>query len=208
MARSAPFRMDLSFSQTSDGATSPRPAEVSNPQSVPAMILRGSPTSARNPLDVVGDHLLVLDVVGGGVDHSGDENHLIGQRVAFEAPVLVRVSRIGHRHYEGADIGLVDDGQDLVERHVEIVGTLVVPPADVKSHPRRIDSGECFVYTAHDELHPVEEFRDRPLAEKSVPLHGEVRGVDLQQQAPVDDVAVFGRQAPSPTAATYSEIDA
>ena len=43
-ARSAPARSAASFSHTTDGATSPIPADVSNPQSVPAMMRRGSPT--------------------------------------------------------------------------------------------------------------------------------------------------------------------
>ena len=46
VARSAPARSDRSFSQTTDAATSPIPADVSNPQSVPAMMRRGSPTAS------------------------------------------------------------------------------------------------------------------------------------------------------------------
>ena len=45
VARSAPARRARSFSHTTDGAMSPIPAEVSKPQSVPAMTRRGSPTA-------------------------------------------------------------------------------------------------------------------------------------------------------------------
>ncbi len=86
-ARSAPARSARSFSHTSDGATSPMPAEVSKPQSVPAMTRRGSPTAAATRVEPVGDDLGVLDVVARRVDHPGDEHHAVGQRPALEAAV-------------------------------------------------------------------------------------------------------------------------
>ena len=80
VARSAPARRARSFSHTSDGATSPMPADVSKPQSVPAMTRRGSPTAARDPLEPVGDDLGMLDVVARRVDHARDQAHARGQR--------------------------------------------------------------------------------------------------------------------------------
>ena len=69
---------------------------MSNPQSVPAMMRLGSPTESRDTFETVGHHLFVLYVIGRRVDHPRDQNHLVGERMAFEAPVLVRVPGIRH----------------------------------------------------------------------------------------------------------------
>ena len=70
---------------------------VSKPQSVPAMTRCGSPTAAADPDEPVGDHLGVLDVVAGRVDHAGDQRHVVGQRPSLEAAALVGVAGVGHR---------------------------------------------------------------------------------------------------------------
>ena len=80
VARSAPARRARSFSHTTVGATSPMPAEVSKPQSVPAMTRRGSPTASATRIEPIGDDLWMLDVVAGGVDHARDQHHAVGQR--------------------------------------------------------------------------------------------------------------------------------
>ena len=132
---SAPARRARSFSQTSDGATSPMPADVSNPQSVPAMIRRGSPTAVGDPFDAIGHDFWVLHVVARGVDDAGDECHVVGERFAGEARVLVGVAGVGHRDHQCTDVRAVEDREDRVERDVEGVRTLVVAPAHVQAHP-------------------------------------------------------------------------
>ena len=116
------------------------PAEVSKPQSVPAMTRRGSPTDAATRVEPVGDDLGVLDVVARRVDHAGDEHHAVGQRAPREAAVLVGVAGVGHRQHERADVRLVQQRQDLVERDVVGVRALVVAPAHVQPDPRRVDA--------------------------------------------------------------------
>ena len=73
LARSAPARSARSFSHTTEGATSPMPAEVSNPQSVAGDDAVRVADGRRDALDAVGDDLRVLDVVARRVDHAGDE---------------------------------------------------------------------------------------------------------------------------------------
>ena len=99
---------------------------------------RGSPTARGDPLEPVGDDLVVLDVVARRVDHAGDQHHAVGKRLAREAartrgrgarwpstaPARRRAPRTGAA---GCSF----------ERHVEGVRALVVAPADVQPDARR-----------------------------------------------------------------------
>ena len=98
------------------------PAEVSKPQSVPAMHPRRVADRAADGLEAVGDDLGVLDEVVGRVDHAGDEHHAVGQRPPLEAVVLVRVPTVRHRQHERADVRLVEERLDVGEGHVAVCG--------------------------------------------------------------------------------------
>ena len=136
----------------------------------------------------------MLDVVARRVDHAGHEGHAVGQWSPLEAGVLVGVTGVGHRDDEGADLRLVEQWKDLVERNVVGVRPGVVAPADVETDVARVDPFERAVDGVDHQLDPVEEVRERSVGEQRVPLHGEVGGVDLEQQALVDDVPVLGPQ--------------
>ena len=115
------------------------PADVSKPQSVPAMMRRGSPTERAIGNEPVGDDLGVLDEVVRGVDDPGHEDHPVRQRMALEAVVLVGVASVRHRQDQAADVGLVEKRLDVGERDVVGVRALVVPPADVEPDVGGID---------------------------------------------------------------------
>ena len=64
----------------------------------------------------------------------------------------------------------------------------------MQAHPGRVDPLEGAVDGVDHQLDPGEELGQRPVGEQRVALQGEVGGVDLQQQAPVDDGPVLGAQ--------------
>ena len=101
---------------------------------------------------------------------------------------------IRHREQERPDTGIEDPVDDVVQRHVQRVGTLVVSPAHVQTHPRRVDAGEGLVDGRHHELDPRQELGQRAVGEQRVPFHGQVRSIDLQQESSLDDVVILGGQ--------------
>ncbi len=54
-------------------------------------------------LDAARDHFRVLDEVRGGLDHAGDQDHVLRQRVLLERRVFVRVARVGELDRQRAD---------------------------------------------------------------------------------------------------------
>ena len=83
----------------------------------------------------------MLDEIGQIVDDAGDDDLVVGQRLRCKHAVFVRMARVGERQHEAADIGLLQDRQDVVERHVAVVRPLVIAPADMEPHPvaRHVD---------------------------------------------------------------------
>ena len=137
----APSAIACSLAQTTSSGTRPIPAEVSKPQSVAAMTRCGSPTALRDALQPVGDDFGVLDETGQIVDDAGGDDLVVGQRVFCKHAVFVLVARVGERQDEAADIRLLQDRQDVGERHVAVVRPLVIAPADMEAHPvaRHVD---------------------------------------------------------------------
>src|SRR5271155_2074856 len=72
------------------------------------------------------------------------------------------------------------------------MGTLVVAPADVQSHGAGIDAFEGVIDGRHDGPSPTKELLERPIGEEGVALEGEIGGVDLEEQAVIDDGPVLG----------------
>ena len=73
--------------------------------------------------DAVGDELRMLDEVRGGIDHAGDDGLAVRQLDVLPHLPLVAVARIGagerHRHR----LGLQDDVDDVLQRHVAVMRT-------------------------------------------------------------------------------------
>ena len=87
--------------------------------------------------DALGYQLRVLDKVGGGVHHSGDENLSVGQLDVFKDVPLVLVPGIGPLEGNGIGLRFLGNGKDFSEGNVQVVGALVVSPAKVEPYPVR-----------------------------------------------------------------------
>src|ERR1700746_1033180 len=109
------------------------------------------------------DRFGVLDKVGQAVDYSGDQDLVVGQRQLLENVMIMCGARGGEREEEAADISLLDDRQDIGERHIAIVRTLVIAPADMQTHliPRNVV--ERGVDRRDDALNKAEKVAERPV---------------------------------------------
>src|SRR5262245_6697570 len=85
--------------------------------------------------DPVGDDLGMLDDVGRRVDDAGQEQHIAWEWMLAERRELVLVARARERQRERANLGLVDDRQERLERHVVGMRAVVVAPAEVQAYP-------------------------------------------------------------------------
>jgi len=141
--------------------------------------------------DAIGDHLRVLNVVRGGVDHSGQEQHRVRERMGLEHAVLVLVAGIGERQRQRPHPRPADDRQHRFQRHVVGVRAVVVAPTEVESDPVGRDRRGGPVDGVHVQLDHLEEPVERVLAEEAGALHGQVRAVHLQEQAAGVDQLVF-----------------
>ena len=106
---------------------------------------------------------------------------------------------IPKRDAEGADLGAIEDGQQLLHRYVVLVWALPVAPADMQPDLLGRDVRESEVQRLDVKLDPLEEVAKRPLAEHDDALHGEIGRVDLQDVALGDDVVVFLLELPRDT---------
>jgi hypothetical protein len=113
-----------------------------------------------HPLDPVGDRLGVLDEVGQAVDDPGDDQLIVGQGYFLKYAVFMGVARVGEREEEAADLGLLDDRQNIGERHVAIVRPFVIAPADVQAHPVARNVFECRVDRRDDAFDKAEEIAE------------------------------------------------
>ncbi len=121
----------------------------------------------------------MLDEIGQAVDHPGDQDLVIGERQLFEDAVLVSVARIGEGQEEAADIGLLDDRQDVGERHVAIVRTLVIAPADMQAHLVARDVLERLVDRRDDALDKAEKVAERPVLVGQMPFERQIGAIEL-----------------------------
>src|SRR4030095_3252922 len=112
LAMAAPSRIASSLAHTTSSDTWVSPTMVPTPQSVPAL------TRATAPLQPLGDHLRVLDVVVRRFDDAADQGHAIGQLLGAEGVDLVAVTRIGEGQAERTRLHLVADRQHVGRRRV------------------------------------------------------------------------------------------
>ena len=115
-------------------ATHSRPVKVPKPQSVEAITRSRSPTTATASSMRRATTSRVLDEVGGGVDHAGDQQPVLGQGIGAQRRVLVLVAGVGELDGERAGVRLVEDRQDGREPDVVDVRALPVAPAAVQPH--------------------------------------------------------------------------
>src|SRR5205814_6987031 len=87
----------------------------------------------RIPLDALRDELGMLDVVGLAFDHARYQHLALRHFDRLEHHPLVAVARVRRLELDGVRLGLPHDVDDLLERHVVMVRTGIVAPAQV--HP-------------------------------------------------------------------------
>ena len=138
-----------------------------------------------------GDQLRVLDEIGDGVDHAGDERHVVRYGDALEDLPLVRVARVGGLERDAAHRHRQDHVDDVAERNVVVVRAFKITPAQVQ--PQLVGRQARQHFGQHVQVHAggVDELRIAEVAEARVARHRQVRTVDLQDVAGVDDGAVL-----------------
>jgi hypothetical protein len=121
----------------------------------------------------------VLDNVRQCVDNAGDDRLIVGERKPLKAMILMRVTRIAERKYQRTDIEPLHDGEDIGKRHVVIVRAFVITPTDMGADaiPRNIGDGA--IDRVDYLLDEFEKRRNRPILERSVPLHREIGAIEL-----------------------------
>src|SRR5579863_5945162 len=146
---------------------------------------------AGGAFEAVGHNFGMLDVVGSRIDDSGDEDHVGGKAMAFEATVFVLVARVGHRKKQRADARLEQNRQDVVESDVTIMRTLIIAPADVQAGAIGRDVQKRPIDRGDDHLDEIEEILEWPIGEGGVTFESEVGCINLKYEATRNDGFIF-----------------
>ena len=93
------------------------------------------------------------------------------------------MARIGAGDADGADPGLINNGQDRRQIHIVDMRTVPIAEADMRAHLFRWDIGQGEVHGIDMDFDPVEEFAQRPVLEHEGAFHREVGRVELQDMA-------------------------
>ena len=141
--------------------------------------------------DAARDHLRMLDEIAGGLDHAGDEDHVLGERHLPERIVFVRMARVGELDRERADPRLIERRQNLRERDVVDVRAFPVAVAHMQPHALARDALDALVDRGNMQLAGLDEIGLGEVAIHHGAVHREVGGVDLQDQAGFRDRPVF-----------------
>src|ERR1019366_2495982 len=134
-------------------------------------------------LEAVSDNLAVFDVVGLGIDDAGDQAHVIGKREFLEAAIFVLMARVGGFQNESADVGAVEQRQNLGNRDIKIMRRLVVSPAHVHADAIGRGSMQSSIHRGDVQFDVLEEISERTVGVRRVPLHREVWAIDLQNES-------------------------
>src|SRR5262249_50243267 len=90
-------------------------------------------------------HLRVFYIVGFRLDHTGDKDLILRQLHLLEELPFVGVARVGG--FEGDPVwpGCKDDVDDVRQRHIVVVRTLVVAPAQMQAQLVRRNIGQGMI---------------------------------------------------------------
>ena len=127
----------------------------------------------------------MLDEVRLRLDDPGDEDQVVGKPDVGPHRVLVSVARVRRLERQRRHVGLHDDVDDVGQRHVAVMRTLVVAPAQVQSRTIARHALERMVQRGNVHLDALPELRDVEVPVHHVPAHRQVGAVDLQDQARV-----------------------
>ena len=133
----------------------------------------------------------MLDEVAGGLDHAGNEDHVLGERHAPERAIFVGMARIGKFDRQRAHRGLMERRQDFFQRDVVNVRPFPIAVTDMQPHPLARDARDRLVDHRHVQLARLDEIGIRPVAVEHGAVHGEIGRVDLQEQAGLVNRPIF-----------------
>src|SRR5262249_53554855 len=122
----------------------PKPAHDSSSKAdVRPIRHRPSAIFLGDALEPFGHYLRMLDGVGDRIDDAGHQHRIFRQGLMLKHLVFVCVPWIGEWQVQAANFGPTQDRQNICERHVLIVRSLVVAPTDMEPHfvARNIDEG-------------------------------------------------------------------
>ena len=104
------------------------PAEVSEP-AIGASHHASRVTTARaDVFEAIGDDFRMLDKARQIVDDAGSDDLIVGEREFLQYAIFMLMPGVGEGQHEPADIGLLEERQDVGERDVAIVRPLVISP--------------------------------------------------------------------------------
>ena len=171
--------------------THSRRVKVPKPQSLEAMTRSRSPIVGHRLLDAARHHFGMLDEIAGGLDHAGNEDHVLGKRHALERRIFVGVARIGELDRQRADLGLIERRQDFLQRDVVDVRAFPVAVTDMQPHAIARNALDALVDGGDMTLAALDEIGVRQIAVHHGAVHGEVGRVDLQNEAGLVDRPVL-----------------
>ena len=105
--------------------------------------------------------------------------------------VFVLMPGIGELDRECPDIGTVQLGQDGCHRDVMDMRPVIIAPADMESDAVAGNALDPQIDGRDMQLELLEEFGFLQMPEKPMPLHRQIRSVDLQDHAGVVDRAIL-----------------
>src|SRR5579859_7645922 len=103
----------------------------------------------------------------------------------------MRVAGIGKRQYQRADIHAPDQGQDRLQRHVAVVRSLIIAPADVHANPFAWNVAQTIVDGGDHAFDKAQEIAERPVLKRDVMLERQIRAIELEQKTLVCNRFIF-----------------
>ena len=167
---------------------------LANPGTVAAIASGDDVFAPHEPgiaADALRDQLRVLNKVGLRLDHARDQHFALGQFHILENRPFMRMAWVGGLEREAARLGEKDGLDDVSERHVAMVRTFVISPAEVQAQPVRRDVLQRVIERFDVEPCLFAEFAEAQLGVLDVPPHREIWAVDLQDQTGLGNGLVF-----------------
>src|SRR5262249_19473029 len=165
------------------GDTALAPAEVPNPQSVPAMTRSSLTHDGHGFANSVCHHLWMLDEIGRGIDDARYQKHVGRQRMRFESDILVLMPRIGEFYTERADFCLIENRKKASQGKIVGVRPFPVTPADMEPDPVTWNPFGRAIDSFNVEFHRTQELRVRFVLEHPRPLKPEIGRIKLQKKS-------------------------
>src|SRR5262245_48047757 len=191
-ASRAPSASAASYIQTISESTSSRPAKVPKPQSTPAMTFSPPTTRAYCTMRSAtssgcSTKFEVESITPGMMDLAVGQLHVL-PHLPFVAVAGVRAAK-----RQRLRPSFEHDVDDVLQRHVLVVGTLGRGPANVHAHALGRDLSDRVVERLDVGGDHLAEFFEAQMGEYHVAAERQVGTVELQHQAGVHDGAVFAR---------------